>query len=557
MTEMVFRSQRRSFVQMVCGALALLALATALPAAQSPKLPIVAKWGRFEHTFRSSVNYPNALQDATLTVLVTSPLGETNRVYGFWDGGRTWRVRFSPNQPGRWSFTTICSDASNRGLHQQSGEFVCTAITGQSRFNQHGPVRVARERRHLEHADGTPFFWLADTVWDGARLSTPKDWQIYAQTRASQKFTAAQWSVAPGEDVKTQPAFTGREHVAVNPEFFKRLDAKIDTLNRAGLLSVITPLWEINLPAAEALPEDQVALLLRYMLARWDADDVAWLISFEGGSVAKNISRWKRIGRAVYGDTAHSPVILFPGETHWVLEEFRNESWVDVFAYQSGQDISDATLKWTLSGPLPAEWRKEPARPIINVAPPYENHAIKPDGRRITADDVRRAIWWSLLMSPTVGVSYGAEDVINWNTSVESKQTGGSGLPAWQQALTLPGVKHLELASTFFNSIEFWRLRPEPRFVVKQPGNVSPRRHIAAAGTTAKDLSLVYVPEDRTIEILTEALPASPTIGWMNPRSGTNSPAVAVVGGNSCQFPTPDPGDWVLVMKAGAPAEKK
>ena len=28
-------------------------------------------------------------------------------------------------------------------------------------------------------------------------------------------------------------------------------------------------------------------------------------------------------------------------------------------------------------------------------------------------------------------------------------------------------------------------------------------------------------------------------------------PAVAVVGGRSCQFPTPDPGDWLLQMKAG------
>ena len=62
---------------------------------------------------------------------------------------------------------------------------------------------------------------------------------------------------------------------------------------------------------------------------------------------------------------------------------------------------------------------------------------------------------------------------------------------------------------------------------------------------------LVYVPEDRTVEILLDALPPSPNVSWFNPRTGETSPAVAVVGGRTCQFPTPDPGDWLLVMKSG------
>ena len=137
--------------------------------------PVVAKWGRFEHEFESSVSYANPLQEASLTVVFLSPLGETNRVYGFWDGGKTWRVRFAPNMPGKWGWAAICSDPANKGLHLQSGTFLCTAPTGKDRFNQHGPVRVSRDNYSLEHDDGTPFFWLADTAWNGALLSTPKD----------------------------------------------------------------------------------------------------------------------------------------------------------------------------------------------------------------------------------------------------------------------------------------------------------------------------------------------------------------------------------------------
>jgi hypothetical protein len=59
------------------------------------------------------------------------------------------------------------------------------------------------------------------------------------------------------------------------------------------------------------------------------------------------------------------------------------------------------------------------------------------------------------------------------------------------------------------------------------------------------------VPEDRTLELALDSLPPSPSVAWLNPRTGQTNPAVAVVGGRSCQFPTPDPGDWLLVLKAG------
>ena len=282
------------------GALALLLLPGGVPtAAASAKTPVIAKWGRFEQAFKSSMVYSNALQDASLTVLFTSPLGDTSEADGFWDGGRTWRVRFSPDQPGLWKFKTTCSDTANFGLHNQTGEFLCSAATGLTRFHKHGQVRVARDQRHLEHMDGTPFFWLADTVWTGARAAEPKDWDFYVGTRARQRFTVAQWAVGPGDDVKMQPAYSGfPERIAINPDFFKRLDAKLGTLSQAGILSAIVPLLELQSQknAATLLPDDQAELLVRYVVARWGADPVAWLLAFESDTSAKNVGRWKRIG---------------------------------------------------------------------------------------------------------------------------------------------------------------------------------------------------------------------------------------------------------------------
>jgi hypothetical protein len=104
----------------------------------------------------------------------------------------------------------------------------------------------------------------------------------------------------------------------------------------------------------------------------------------------------------------------------------------------------------------------------------------------------------------------------------------------------------------FFGTNDFLHLEPTPKAVATQPGDSSPRRYIAAAGLETKGWSVVYLPEDRTLEVFLDALPPSPSITWFNPRTGENSPAVAVVGARSCQFPTPEPGDWLLVMKAAA-----
>jgi len=520
-----------------------------LPAIGSPKLPVVSKWGRFEHAFESTVGYSNALQDVTLTVVFTSPLGETNQVYGFWDGGKTWLVRFSPNLPGRWKYQSACSDKANKGLDKQKGEFVCTAAIATTRFARHGQIHVASDHRHFEHADGTPFFWLADSVWNGARVSAIKDWKLYAGVRVSQGFTVAQWTAA-GADMHGLTAFSGTERISINPNFFKPLDAKLEVLSRAGILSAIVPYSQMDGGVSTPLPDDQIALLLRYIEARWGADNVAWLIALERETETNRETQWKKPGAAIFGTSHRAPVIVSAGPRQQTLDIFRDQSWVDVFQYQPLTDLTDEAFKSSVAGPFANEWKKEPTRPLIAIAP-AENNVAPDSKKRFSSDDTRRAAYSSLLLSPPAGISYGAAGVMDWDKTLDQPAKRKSALPLWHRALFMPAAKQMAHLSTLVNSMDFWRLRPQPEFVAIQPGTVSPERFIASAGTEMKDLSLVYVPQERTLEIVLEALPASPSVSWFNPRSGQNSPAVAVVGGRSCQFPTPEPGDWLLVMKAG------
>jgi hypothetical protein len=523
----------------------------------------VHQWQVFEAAFKSSSQYDNPAQTVALQVIFKSPSGATRTVDGFWDGGETWRVRFSPFALGEWSYTTSCSETKDNGLNGVSGRFLCDEPAGTNRFYQHGPVLVSLDGRFLQHADGTPFFWLADTAWNGALLSSAEDWSYYIQERTRQKFTAVQWvatqwRASPNGDSEGRLAFTGKEKIVINPAFFQRLDARVMALSQAGLLNAPVMLWAIgggsnpDINPGCSLPEDQAILLAKYMVARWRAYPVVWILAGDGDYRGSKAERWKHIGQAVFGDRPHAPVVMHPGGMQWILDDFLNEKWLNICGYQSGHGDDDTTLRWLFAGPPAKEWKKEPARPFINLEPPYEGHLAYQSRQPISPLIVRRACYWSLLCAPTAGVSYGGHGVWGWDDGSKppiDHPSTGVPLP-WKKALNMPAAEQMSHLVKFFTDVDYWRLRPAPQMITSQPGQKEPRKYIAAARTEKGDLAVVYVPEDRMVEVRLSAIPPNVDASWFNPQTGERNPVVAVVNADSVQFATPAEGDWLLLMKS-------
>lgn len=525
---------------------------------------LIPCWGRFEASFTSASTYANPFQEVALHADFVSPAGHRRTVDGFWDDGETWRVRFMPDEPGKWTYTTTCSDPGNTGLHGRSGWFDCGQPAGGTPFEQHGPLRLAENRRHLAHADGTPFFWLADTAWNGPLLSTDEEWNHYLAERSRQKFTAVQWVAtqflaAPDGDIQGRPAYSGHEQIIVNPDFYRRLDQKLAALNRAGLLGIPVLLWaaiwsnpEVNATnPGHTLPEDQAIRLARYMVARWHAHYVAWILPGDSDYSGARAERWRRIGRAVFGEKPHAPVSLHPMGMHLPLEEFKEETWLDIAGYQSGHGDDETTLAWIVTGPPASGWRQEPIRPFINLEPPYENHLAYQSRQPFSPHKVRRAMYWSLLVAPAAGVTYGGHGVWGWDDGSgppTNHPATGTPLP-WRQALVMPAAEQMAHLAGLFQSIDWWRLRPAPELVVKQPGQDRPSLYIAAARAEAGDLVVIYTPEDRRIELNLANVQPHLAACWYDPRTGQRQPATPASAGDIQIFETPAPGDWVLLLE--------
>ncbi len=335
------------------------------------------------------------------------------------------------------------------------------------------------------------------------------------------------------------------------------MDQQFEIIDRAGLLSAPVMLWAIgggsnpNVNPGFALSDDQAILLARYMVARWGAYNVLWILAGDGDYRAKNSERWKRIGRAVFGDQPHAPVTMHPGGMQWVLNEFKDEKWYDVVGYQSGHGDDARTLQWLTSGPPAKDWKNEPPRPFINLEPPYEYHIAYQSKQRITPEITRRAAYWSLLTSPTAGVTYGGHGVWGWDNGTKAPTDHpGTGVPLpWEQALRMPAAEQMRHLSAFFQSINFWRLRPAPEMLAAQPGKEAAERFVSAARTEEGDLAVVYVPKDNKISLVSATLPKDFDSYWFNPRDGTQSLSQPVMQGSNTEFATPGEGDWVLVLR--------
>jgi hypothetical protein len=425
---------------------------------------------------------------------------------------------------------------------------------------RHGP-----DRRRLVHADGTPWLYLADTVWNGPLLASAGDWVTYVAARRAQGFTAAQfvttqWRTAPdgGPD---GPAWTGGDRVAgVNPRLFRRLDARLDALAEAGLAGAPVLLWAIrrgegaDTNPGNVLSEADCALLAGYQVARWHAHPVLWILNGDGTYLGEEAARWRRIGRAVFGatdGTTRAPAMVHPGGQTWVGDEFAGEPWLDVVGYQSGHGDDERAWRWIVAGPPATAWRDLQDKVVINLEPPYEDHLGYQSREPHPAAHVRRATYWSLLVSPTAGVTYGGHGVWDWNDgSGPPVAHAATGVPRpWREALHLPGAEQMAHLARVFTALPWWELLPAPELLPEQPGAADVRRTVTAARDPAGRVAVLYLPAGGSVRLDTRPLAAGVTATWVDPRSGEEIVAGPVARGD-VTLVAPDTDDWVLVLRA-------
>jgi hypothetical protein len=134
------------------------------PALWAAEAEPVHVWEKQELTFTAERAYANPYTDATVWVDLSGP-GFAKRIYGFWDGGRIYRVRLMATAPGTWTWVSG-SAPGDTGLSGRSESFVAVPWS-RAELDQnplrHGMVEPTPNGHALQFADGTPYLAIGDT----------------------------------------------------------------------------------------------------------------------------------------------------------------------------------------------------------------------------------------------------------------------------------------------------------------------------------------------------------------------------------------------------------
>lgn len=551
-------SERMRIARLNSPAFAALVLLLAIFPAFAQKT--VVRYGVFEESMISSKQYANPLQDVQVTVTITDPRGNSKEVEAFWDGFSVWKFRYMPRMLGPYTFTVKCSDSSNPGLNAPGDRFVAVEYTGDNELARRGPIVLSENRHHFQYADGTPFFLVSDTAWNGALLSTDEEWERYLKERKAQhfntvQFVTTQWRAAYA-DAEGQTAFQGVDEISINPSFFQRIDQRIATLNEQGFVGLPVILWALTSPKRESpgevLPREQAALLARYIVARYDAYHVLWFLGGDGDYRGEKADRWKFIGRAVFPPNRKTNLVsLHPRGEQNPWPGLKDEAWLDFLNYQTGHGSNAGKWKWNATQGTASGWKLEPARPVFDSEPNYENHISYHSRKPIDAYDVRRASWYSLLIAPPAGISYGSQGVWPWMREIGeplNHPNTGAAMP-WFASLDTPGVESIKALADIMDAMPWTRLEPYQAILAGPKTADDFSNFIPCARTITRETALCYVPAKTTPILNTYSFERGVRTTWIDPKTGIRETPLDVIRIDRIEMKPPNGEDWLLLIE--------
>lgn len=508
-------------------------------AAPSSDVPV---YGRFDQTVQVSRPYSDPLREVQARVEFKSPSGQKHVISAFWNGGHTWRVRFSPEEKGRWEYRW---ESNNNEMPREAGTFRVVASAG----GLAGAPRLSKDRRYFIDAAGRPWFFLSDTAWNGALLSTREEWDEYLTARSRQRFTAVQFVMtqwrAGRKDENGRVAFSVEgERLLIDPEFFARMDDKIAAVNRHGLVAAPVLLWALtskdNESPGEALSISQAILLARYMAARYGAFQVIWILGGDGDYRGEKAAKWREIGRGVFPpEEDRRLVTLHPRGMQSPWPDLKDEPWVDFFMYQSGHGDSARKWRWQVTEGAAKDWRLEPVHPVLDGEPNYEGHLAYESQKVVTDFAVRRAAYYSLLAAPVAGVAYGAHGIWFWSRKPEvplDHPKTGVALP-WKECVAYPGGRQMTVMRDIFDRMEWWKLRPDRTLLAEDKPDEGFTDYVMAARAQDGSSALFYTPVKQDLKVTWSGGSAN----WIDPKTGAMKPVRM-----SDTMTPPGDGDWLL-----------
>ncbi|NIS52842.1 MAG: DUF4038 domain-containing protein [Phycisphaerae bacterium] len=548
----VTESQRRIVTTVLIVSTTLVARADELSKVEANRIAEVA--------LVSEKTYNNPFMEIELNAVVIQPDGTKLVVPMFWAGGNRWCLRYASSVAGVHTFRTECSDNTNAKLHGVIGKIEVTVYKGQNRLYRHGPIRVAKDQRHFEHTDGTPFFWLADTWWKC--LCKRMTWEGFQELTADRKakgFSAIQIVCGPYPDENMMEArweneggkpYETRDFSVVNPKYFDYADRRIKHLVDAGIVPVIVGGWGRPQSGGKStlaqVGIDGYKRHWRNLVARYGAYPTIWIV---GGEAKDSHGPWSKVAKYLKDMDPYRHILCYhaPGHPRKALQDNSMFDFDMLAIGHNGMETVNRTFKLMKSC-----FETSPARPVLCGEACYEGHM------QTNFQYIQRHMFWSFVLSGAAGHTYGAAGI--WQASIEGDPgiTPVYDLTTWKEGMNYPGSAQLGLNKKLLEKYPWSRFESHPEWV--EDG-------CFAAGIGG-EVRIIYLPRRNIYNWSGPVVKnLDPSVNWyayyFDPATGRKFDqgtikASAKAGDKTAKLVNfkknvPSPQDWVLVFERVKP----
>lgn len=478
----------------------------------------VQPWREIEISLEAQQDYANPYTDLEVWADFRHSTGVSLRRPAFWDGENSWKIRFaSPFDHDTWTWQSFCSQP-DPGLANQSGELDCIASSADATaFEQHGFWRMSPGGRNLIHADGYSAVLVADTAWALPWRATEEQCRVYAADRQAKGFNAVLlMSIQPDMDAygprdrsADQGFDVGFEDLSdghinqLNPAYFQYFDRLSAILVGHGIVPVLQPVfmgfgWKGLRVAGPVLPVQEYARYCRYLVARYGARPVIYLVGGDGSGYEPQVAAG---GEEVEQCDAYQQPTGIHYRPHADNCAHQDAAWLDFQCCQTGHSGEHVPER------VADMWRNQPVKAVANGEPTYEH-----GGRR-----GRAAGWWqgheawsNLCAGGTLGVVYGAGCIWQWR--LHANEPGhapfflaeGAG---WREALDFEGSTYVGMLSRILAGLPLADIQPNWQVTLGRRGLLQPGK-----------LFICYSEEGGPLMLFGDQLPLAFRV--IDPRSG-------------------------------------
>lgn len=444
-----------------------------------------------------------------------------------------------------------------------------SSLSTQPPWKLHGPLQVAPDRRGLQYADGTPFFWLGDTAWALHQNLSREDVERYLDDAAAAGFNVIQlmsvnaWALDDWKHFYGATPYLDDSAAKLNPPFWEHLGWVIDRAADRGLYVLLvygSPGRTDNHGAITRTPAEAYAYGNALGTLYRDKPNLIW-----SGGIDVNPDDARRVspmGMAGWHAMAEgvadgvNGVQKSDGQADWTSTLmtyhprggstsstwFHDAPWLDFNGAQIGWKGS------TLLKTLEADYARKPRKPVVNIEPWYEQCTWKTPP--VDDWDVRLQAYQSVFAG-ACGHTYGHYDI--WPLDSPGLDYG----KRWREALAAPGRMQMRYLRQLMESQPQSGRVAVLKLVIRRDGEAAvpllATERIAATGGADGSWAFVYSPRGASFSVdLSQLKGQQFSAHWFDPRSGQRQSLGPVdKSGRQVFNPPGEPGpgnDWILTL---------